>query len=212
MRRDPFSDPGDDGEEPDGSLLPPEAGQQGLFLCLPAGELDADRFAQSGPSPDLAPGPLLATIVDTITGDGGEGLAGLSDDQLIGVIAAVRRMESRAAWYLMAAVREFAVRRSAGQKGPDEFAADELAHELHLTWASAAGQMEYACAVADRLPATFAALAAGTIHPLLTGQSLDRLPVTLARVNREPDQRCAGAARRVALTRAGQIPLLVSHA
>jgi Domain of unknown function (DUF222) len=37
---------------------------------------------------------------------------------------------------------------------------------LRLTWQSAAGQIDYACAVADRLPRTFAALAAGTIHPV----------------------------------------------
>jgi hypothetical protein len=82
MRPDPFSDPGDDGQEPDGCLPPAEPDaepeQQGLFLCLPAGSLDTDQ--------------LLATIIDTVTGEDGKGLAGLSDDQLIGVIAAVRRL------------------------------------------------------------------------------------------------------------------------
>jgi hypothetical protein len=38
--------------------------------------------------------------------------------------------------------------------------------ELHLTPASAAGQMHYADTVATRLPKTFAALAAGQIHPV----------------------------------------------
>ena len=47
-----------------------------------------------------------------------------------------------------------------------EFAADQLAAELHLTNASAAAQMDYARTVADRLPATCAALRAGTIHPV----------------------------------------------
>ena len=42
----------------------------------------------------MPPDPLLATIIDTVTGKDGKGLAGLSDDQLIGVIAAVRRLES----------------------------------------------------------------------------------------------------------------------
>jgi hypothetical protein len=64
-------------------------GQQGLFLSVPAGSFDADRFAQSGPAADMPPDPLLATIIDTVTaGPGGSGVAGLSDDQLIGVIAA----------------------------------------------------------------------------------------------------------------------------
>src|SRR3974390_66736 len=46
------------------------------------------------------------------------------------------------------------------------FAADELADELHLTPHSAAEQIDYAATVARRLPATFAALAAGRIHPV----------------------------------------------
>jgi hypothetical protein len=130
MRPDPFCDPGDDSQEPDCCLPPaePDAGpaQQGLFLCLPAGSLDADGFAQSGPAADMPPDSLLATIIDAVTGDDAKGLAGLSDDQLIGVIAAGRRLESRAAWYVMAAVREFAVRQ-AGEGCVEEFAADQLA-------------------------------------------------------------------------------------
>jgi hypothetical protein len=47
-----------------------------------------------------------------------------------------------------------------------EFAADELAPDLHLTWQTAAGQIVYACTVAARLPVTFAALRAGQIHPV----------------------------------------------
>ena len=71
----------------------------------------------------------------------------------------------RVAWYSMATVREFAA-RNAGEGCVAEFAADQLAAELHLTHQSAAGQMDYASTVADRLPATFAALHAGTIHPV----------------------------------------------
>jgi hypothetical protein len=165
MRPDPLRDPGEDGQEPDSSLPPAEPAQQGLFLCLPAGSLDTERFAQCGPAADMPPDPLLATIIDTVTGEDGKSLAGLSDDQLIGVIAAGRRLESRAAWYVMAAVREFAARNT-GEGCIEEFAAEELAAELHLTGASAAGQMDYASTVADRLPATYAALHTGTIHPV----------------------------------------------
>ena len=150
MRPDPFCDPGDDGQEPDGCLPPAgqdaEPAQEGLFLCLPAGSLDTDRFTQSGPAADMPPDPLLATIIDTVTGTDGKGLAGLSDDQLIGVIAAVRRLESRAAWYLMTAVGEFTARNT-GEGCAEEFAADQLAHELHLTVTSAAAQMDYASTV-----------------------------------------------------------------
>jgi Domain of unknown function (DUF222) len=117
------------------------------------------------PTGSPSPGRPLATIIDTVTGEDGKGLAGLSDDQLIGVIAAVRRLESRVAWYSMAAVREFGA-RSADEGCGAEFAADQLAAELHLTHQSAAGQMDYASTVAGRLPTTFAALRAGTIHPV----------------------------------------------
>jgi hypothetical protein len=165
MRPYPLLEPGDDGQEPD--CWPPdtEPAQQGLFLSLPAGSLDTDRFAQSGPAADMPPDPLLATIIDTVTGEDGTGLAGLSDDQLVGVVAAGRRLESRGAWYVMAAIREFTARNT-GEDCVDEFAADQLAHELRLTVASAAAQMDYACTVTSRLPATFAALHAGTIHPV----------------------------------------------
>jgi Domain of unknown function (DUF222) len=182
---DPFPSPGLDGEEPDGFGLPPAAeegpdaepgSEQGLFVCLPAEDLDVSRFAQHGQSDSMPPGPLLASVVHALTGDDGKSLAALSDDQLVGIIAAARRLESRIAWTQLAAVAEFAARRPGRPAGRDggsrpseaacEFAADELAAELRLTWQSAAGQIDYACAVASRLPRTFAALAAGTIHPV----------------------------------------------
>jgi len=201
--QDPFPSPGGDGEEPDGSVPPPVAGtgpdaehpgrpappppagpaspppagpEQGLFVCLPAENLDVARFAQHGQSDAMPPGPLLASVVHALVAQDGDGLSALSDDQLVGIIAATRRLESRIAWTQLAAVREFAARRPADPAGRDggrarpgpgcEFAADELADELHLTWQSAAGHIAYACAVADRLPRTFAALADGCIHPV----------------------------------------------
>ena len=56
--------------------------------------------------------------------------------------------------------------RSVGGGTAAEFAADELADELHLTPLSAAERIAYSCTVAKRLPATFAALAAGQIDPV----------------------------------------------
>ena len=112
----------------------------------------------------MAPGPLLATVVHTVTGPDGAGLAGCSDDQLMGIISAARRQLSRDEWTVMAAIAEFARRAGPGVEG--EFAADELASELHMSQPSAAGQMDFAAEVARRLPATFAALAAGQIHPV----------------------------------------------
>jgi hypothetical protein len=143
-----------------------EAVQQGLYLSLPPEQLTLAGFAQGGEADTMAPGPLLATVLHVVTGEDGAGLSGLSDDQLMGIISAAQRIESRAAWTLLAATAEFAARRR-DQGGPAaEFAAEELADELHLTGLSAAGQMAYARTVKARLPKTFAALAAGQIHPV----------------------------------------------
>ncbi len=119
----------------------------------------------------MAPGPLLATVLEAITGEDGSGLAALADDQLIGVLSGIRRIEARAAWGQLAVLAELARRRPAagdpgdrGQYGFSEFAPDEVAGELRLSVQSAAGQMMYAVAVAGRLPRSFAALSAGQIH------------------------------------------------
>jgi hypothetical protein len=178
----PESFPGrrQDGEEPDSSRpLPagwnePEDGfpgsEQGLFVCLPAEELTLAGFAQNGRSDTMAPGPLLATVLEAITGEDGSGLAALADDQLMGVLSGIRRMEARAAWGQLAVLAELARRRPAtepgdtGQYGFSDYAPDEVAAELRLSHQSAASQMIYAAAVADRLPRSFAALAAGQIH------------------------------------------------
>jgi Domain of unknown function (DUF222) len=164
---------------------------------LTAEDISQAGFAEHGTAEQMHPGPVLATLVHAATTDG-KILATLPDDDLIGVIAAIRRIGSFAAWAEMTAIREFATRpdprrpaapdtkpggRSAARGldardpnaalaglpgGPKvrEFAAEELAPDLHLTWQSAAGQIVYACSVAARLPVTFAALRAGQIHPV----------------------------------------------
>jgi len=101
--------------------------------------------------------------VDTVTGEDGSGLPGCSGDQLLGVISGARRQQARDEWIMLSAVAEFA--RRAGTDMAGEFAADELAFELHLSQPSAAGQMAYATAVTTRLPELSAALGAGQIQP-----------------------------------------------
>ena len=144
-----------------------------------AGDLTAEEISQvgftQGLADGMAPGPVLTALVCAATRDP-ETLAGLTDDDLIGVVLGARRMESKAAWAGMAAMREFATRRQARANTPGptgtartevtEFAADEVAMALNLTWLSASGQIAYACSVAERLPRTFAALSAGQIHPV----------------------------------------------
>src|SRR5579872_4649737 len=166
MPQDLFPAPGPDDAEPGG--FPPDLDapgpEQGLFITLPAGQLTLSGFSQGGATDTMAPGALLATVVDTVAGPEGSGLAGCSDDQLLGIISAVWRQQSRDAWMLMAAIGEYARRAGTGVEG--EFAADELASELHMSQRGAAGQMDFATEVAKRLPKTFAALAAGLIHPI----------------------------------------------
>jgi hypothetical protein len=128
------------------------------------GEPPTTVFSHDGVADAMGPGPVLAVLVHGATRDK-ETLAGLTEDELVGVISAVRRLESRAAWTSMTAMRELAARRPAGQNQAGA-AADELALELCQSWQSVAGQIEYACLVATRLPRTFAALAAGRIHPV----------------------------------------------
>jgi hypothetical protein len=181
--QEPLPDPQPDGDEPAGSSPAGDSGdpwpdddpqgpEQGLFLCLPAEELSLAGFAQNGQADTMAPGALLGTVLHTVIGEDGAGLPGLSDDQLIGVLSGGRRMEAWTAWVQLAAMRELARRRPAvepgdsGRAGFSDYAADELMGEFHLTLEAATAQIGYALTVADRLPRTFAALAAGQIHPV----------------------------------------------
>ena len=92
--------------------------EQGLYVCLPAEQLTLAGFAQDGQADTMAPGPLLATVVHAVTGEDGDGLAGCSDDQLMGIISAAQRMDSRAAWTSLAAMAR--VRRPPpAVRGPD---------------------------------------------------------------------------------------------
>jgi hypothetical protein len=81
--------------------------------------------------------------------------------------------------------------------GPEvrEFAAEELAPDLHLTWQSAASQIVYACSVAARLPVTFAALRAGAIHPVHLRIIEDETAYLSGQHIAEADEKLAEAAR-----------------
>jgi hypothetical protein len=119
MPQDPFPLPPGGAEEPDGFPLPPAAEDagpegmgQGLYVCLPPEQVTLSGFAQGGEADTMTPGPLLAAVVDTVTGPDGQGLAGCSDDQLLGIISAARRLASRAAWTELAATAEYAARHA----------------------------------------------------------------------------------------------------
>jgi uncharacterized protein DUF222 len=99
----------------------------------------------------------------------------LSDHDLIETMAAARRLASRVQAVELAAVAELARRRFDEADGtrdvvevlsPADYVFDEVAEALTLTAASADGLIRFATELTGRLPATFAALAAGDIdHP-----------------------------------------------
>jgi hypothetical protein len=183
-------------DEPSGSGPPgdgwdgDEGIPQGLYVTLPAEELSLEGFAQGGQVDTMEPGPLLGVVLDAVAGENGAGLAGLSDDQLVGFLSGSRRMASRLEWARMAALAEFAARPRR-----HDFAADEVAAAFGLTWLSAAGEIEYARIVARRLPVTFAALAAGRLDAAHVKIIEDIISILSDEDAAIADQILAGAAR-----------------
>ena len=125
---------------------------------------DGCGFAAGGVADELPPGPVLAGLAgDAWTA----GLGRLSDDELIGVLRAARRLASWSAAMELAAVTDLATRREAESAGegscaPGEHIGDEIAAALTLTARAADVLLDLATAL-RRLPATMAALAAGRI-------------------------------------------------
>ena len=121
----PGSGGGNDGapEPPEASGFPPPGDDEDdsadylgeLMAAAAAGEdltaqdIAGAGFGEDGTAHQLRPGPVLATLVHAATTDE-KILATLSDDDLVGVITAVRRIGSFAAWAEMTAIREFATR------------------------------------------------------------------------------------------------------
>src|SRR5215470_3357354 len=125
---------------------------------------DGCGFAAGGVADELPPGPVLASFA----GDAwAAGLGRHSDDELIGVLRAARRLASWSAALELAAVTDLAARREAEAAGaescaPGEHIGDEIAAALTLTARAADVLLDLATAL-HRLPATMAALAAGRI-------------------------------------------------
>ncbi len=137
--------------------------------ALPAGLLprdcgDGPGFAAGGVADRLAPDVALAGFARDAWMDG---LDRLSDDELIGVFRAWRRLNSWTAAGELAAVTELMDRRMAqAAAGADshlaEHVGDEVAASLTLTARGADALLDLACGLA-RLPMTRAALKAGEI-------------------------------------------------
>ena len=135
---------------------------------LKAGRWDRSRgdgggFAAGGVADDLPPGPVLAGFA---AGAWTTGLGRLSDDELIGVLRASRRIASWAAAMELDCVADLWRRRTAeedaGDTGAAGHAGDEIAAALTLTSRAADSVLDLAIAL-QRLPAARAALATGAI-------------------------------------------------
>ncbi len=132
----------------------------------------AASFAQGAPLDTWPPDPLLGERADEASGPN-RAFKGVNDDELMGLIGARQRLESRAAWELLAAVAEFARRRpepGCKLKLPgrmpeacNEHAAAELAVQLRLSRQAAGDLIWLAHALTAKLPRTSAALRDGVI-------------------------------------------------
>jgi hypothetical protein len=132
----------------------------------------AASFAQGAPFDTWPPDPVLRERADEASGPD-RGFGGVTDDELMGLIGARQRLESRAAWELLMAVAEFTRRRpepgcDLGLPGrmPEawsQHADGELGAQLRLSRIAADQLIGLAHALAAKLPVTFAALRDGLI-------------------------------------------------
>jgi hypothetical protein len=120
-------------------------------------------FAAGGPLDQMTPNPILAGFAADAFDDG---LGRLSDDELMGLLTAARRLSSWQAWMELAAVTELDQRRSEssprGASRSSEHVSEELAIALTLTSRSADALLTLSRDLA-RLPVVLRALAAGVI-------------------------------------------------
>jgi Domain of unknown function (DUF222) len=149
----------------DPALLAAILGPGGL-----GGQALSPAFGQDQAADALPPGPVLAALTEQAASD----VTTLSDDELTGGMHAARRLQNRDAYLETLMVAEFGRRRAAAcddakaqkvpvGRRPGEFAPDELAIELVCTANDADALIERGLALTARLPATLAAMAAGTI-------------------------------------------------
>jgi Domain of unknown function (DUF222) len=116
-----------------------------------------DGFTQHGALDAREPDAVLAAMAETAAGDR-EALGALSDNALLGLVGAGRRIAARGAAIQQRAVAEYArrqrqpVKAKAGKAGYTLFAQDDLAPELVLNSSQAETQMLRCEAAEARLP------------------------------------------------------------
>ena len=150
-------------------------------------------FTAGGPLDGMLPGPDLAWHVGQARQ---AGLGVLSDDELIGVLGAARRLGSWQAGLELAAVAELDARRAGPGGREGGYVAEEVAAALILTGRSAGSLLELSRRL-DRLPQTQALLAAGIIDRSRAAVIADQLSLL--------DDAAAAAAEDRVAPRAGQL-------
>src|SRR5215467_7842924 len=159
------------GAWPDPFAGPPDVQTCRLFwAAADGGELPdgghGESIADAGPLDALAPDPVLAGLVQDALD---AGLERRSDDELVGLLRAARRLTSWQAGVELAVVGELDARRRAQAVRPgwsrvSEHVSDELAAALTLTGRSADELLGLARELA-RIPTVLTALLAGRIDP-----------------------------------------------
>ena len=163
----------------------------------PAAPAPGRGFATGGALDVAAPSAALAEKAEAATRDGR--LAKLTDDELIGLLRAWRRLESWSSAGTLAAAAELARRRPADNTAThnsppaapgefpaqlSEFISDELAAALTLSGRAASTLLDLALDLALRLPATARALREGVIdypRARLIAEATGGLPDELSR-------------------------------
>jgi hypothetical protein len=170
----------------DPGLLEAVCGPDGL-----GGEAALAAFGEGRAADVLRPGPVLAALTAQAvsrvvpgpapqagaaegTAGPGPGPAPLTDDELVGVLQAARRLASLAAWQQTVAIAEFARRRRAEFEAAKaaglpagcrdgEFPGEELAMELVASGPCTSTRIDTAVELTTRLPLTLAGMERGLI-------------------------------------------------
>jgi hypothetical protein len=150
-------------------------------------------FSAGGPLDLMLPGPELGWYAGAARA---RGLGVLSDDELVGVLCAARRLSSWQAELELAVVAELDARRAGPDGREGEHVTEEIAAALTLTGRSAGSLLELSRRL-GRLPQTRALLAAGIIDRSRAGVIADQLALL-------PDDAAAAVEDRVA-PRAGHM-------
>jgi hypothetical protein len=141
-----------------------------LAALLGPDGLGGEVFARDRSADAMRPGPVLAALTEQAAG----GLGRLTDNQVLGAMAAAGRLAARAEYLRLAAVAEFTRRRDAQLEDAKargvprgcrdgEFPDAELGMELVTSQNAARDTMDMATDLETRYPHTRQALAAGLI-------------------------------------------------